>query len=229
MKTITVFITTALTILLFINCSRRQGNFFQPGNEDKFIAIQPFDNYDPVKIDFICNEIQNFFNAHVVVLPPISIPETFRLPLSMSYSADSILNLLSTKLDSKVIEVIGVTSWGIGITQKGKLKTSHPFHYYPVQRIFGLADFGGNCAVISDAYFKSGDPTVFQHRLRTTLIHEIGHTIGLDHCSSEKCIMSEQNGTVYGLDKSEDDYCVQCRKKLEQINPVYPWLKPAVH
>jgi archaemetzincin len=224
MRTIAVITTTALTILLLTGCARKQENFFQPGNQDKIIAVQPFNRYDTHKLDFICKEIGNFYNARVIVLNPVTIPETYRLPLSQSYSADSILDLLSTKLSREIIEVVGVTSLGIGIKQKGKPRTTHPFHVYPVQRVFGLADFTGNCAVISDAYFRSADSTVFQHRLRTTVIHEMGHNIGLDHCSFERCVMAEQNGTLFGLDISENDYCINCRKKLKKINPFYTWL-----
>ena len=131
--------------------------------------------------------------------------------------------MLSTKLNDEVIEIVGLTHKDIYILKKEKNPTNNPLFDHSVQPVFGFADFTGNCAVITDAMFKSTDTIVFQLRLRTSVIHEIGHNIGLDHCQYMRCIMSEKNGRLSALDKSERDYCADCRKKLKKINPAYPW------
>lgn len=218
-----ILLAGAITLLLS-GCSKSRENFFQPGNQNKIIALQPLDNYNTKQLDFISKEIENFFNVKVIILQQVNLPESFRLEKEAKiYAADSILDMLSTKLDNEIIEIIALTHKSIYILRNDKTK-------YPldkgVQPVFGLADFTGNCAVVTDVLFSSSDTLVFQHRLRTTVIHEIGHNIGLDHCSSQRCIMSEQNGKLSALDNSETDYCTHCRKKLKKINPAYPWLKP---
>jgi archaemetzincin len=213
----------ATTSLLLTGCTKGRENFFQPGNQSKIIALQPLDDYNPKQIDFIRKEIESFYNVKVIVLQSVNLPESFRLESEAKiYSADSILDMLSAKLDNQIIEVVALTHKSIYVL---KNKTNNSILGKGVQPVFGLADFTGNCAVITDVLFNSIDTIVFQHRLRTTVIHEIGHNIGLDHCASERCIMSEQNGKLSALDKSERDYCNQCRKKLKKINPAYPWLK----
>ncbi len=216
-----IFLLATISLLL-TGCSKGRENFFQPGNQNKIIALQPLDDYNPKQLDFIRKEIENFYNVKVIVLQPVNLPESFRLEGEAKiYSADSILDMLSAKLDNEIVEVIALTHKSIFILQKDK--TKDPLFGKGVQPIFGLADFTGNCAVVTDVLFNSIDTAVFQHRLRTTVIHEIGHNIGLDHCASERCIMSEQNGKLSALDKSERDYCDDCRKKLKKINSFYSW------
>jgi len=218
-----VFLGGAIFLLLS-GCNKGRENFFQPGNQNKTIALQPLDDYNPKQLAFIRKEIENFYNVKVIVLQSVNLPGAFRLEREAKiYSADSILDMLSMKLDNEIIEVVALTHKSIYILQKDK--TNNPLFGKGIQPVFGLADFTGNCAVVTDILFSSVDTTVFQHRLRTTVIHEIGHNIGLDHCLSERCIMSEQNGKLSALDKSERDYCKQCRKKLKKINPGYPWVK----
>lgn len=225
-----VFIAAIIPLLLF-GCSRSRETFFQPGNQNKIIALQPLDDYNTKQLDFISKEIEKFYNVTVIILKSVDLPETFRLAKEAKlYSADSILDMLSTKLDDEVIEIVGLTHKDIYILKKEKNKTNNPLFDNSVQPIFGLADFTGNCAVITDAMFKSTDAIVFQHRLRTSVIHEIGHNIGLDHCQyKQRCIMSGQNGRLSALDKSERDYCAACRKKLKKINPAYSWSMPLLY
>lgn len=223
MKPIAEAFIVIISLLLF-GCNRSRETFFQPGNQNKIIALQPLDDYDTKQLDFISKEIENFYTVRVIILKPAKLPETFRLAKEANlYSADSILDMLSTKLDDEVIEIVGVTHKDIYILKKEKNITNNTLFDNSVQPIFGFADFAGNCAVVTDAMFKSSDIMVFQHRLRTSVIHEIGHNIGLDHCQYERCIMSEQNGKLFALDKSERDYCNYCRKKLKKINPAYRW------
>jgi len=220
-----IFLLATISALL-PGCSKDRENFFQPGNQHKTIALQPLDDYNPGRLDYIRKEIENFFHVKVVVLQPVNLPESFSLEREAKiYSADSILDMLSMKLNNEIIEIIALTHKGIYVLQKDK--TNNILFGKGVQPVFGLGDFNGNCAVITDVLFNSVDTAVFQHRLRTTVIHEIGHNIGLDHCASERCIMSEENGKLSSLDKSERDYCYQCRKKLKKINAAYPWLKPS--
>lgn len=216
-----IFLLATISLLVS-GCSKGRENFFQPGNQSKTIALQPLDDYNSEQLDFIRKEIENFYNVKVIVLHQVSLPESFRLEREAKiYSADSILDMLSTKLNNEILEVIALTHKGIYILPKNK--TDNSLSGKRIQPLFGLADFTGNCAVITDVLFNSIDTAVFQHRLRTTVIHEIGHNIGLDHCASQRCIMSAQNGKLSALDKSGRDYCADCRRKLKKINSVYSW------
>ncbi len=216
MKITHVFISVIM-LLVISGCTRYKDNFFQERNKNKIIALQPLGNYDLVQLTFISKELSNYYKRQVVILNPVPIPLTFRLaPNAELYSADSILNMLSGLLNTEIIKVVGVTSKNIYIKKESSDKTINELSGNSVSPVFGFGDYPGNCSVVSDYLFKTSATTIFQRRLRTVIIHELGHNLGLDHCIFNKCIMSGENGNIPILDKSGNDYCHRCKRKLNQ-------------
>ena len=215
MKFILVFITAIIIILTIPGCIKYKDNFFQEKNRNKIIALQPLDDYDMEQLGSISKEISSFYQRNVIILEPISIPSTFRLaPAIELYSADSILNMFSGLLTDEIIEVVGLTNKSIYILKKHANKTTSKLWGHNVSVVLGFGDYPGNCSIVSDYLFKTKDTTFLRHRLRTVIIHEIGHNLGLDHCTFDGCIMSEENRKFPVLDKSGNDYCDLCKSKL---------------
>lgn len=215
MKTFSVFII-ALTCLSQYSCTKHDGNFLLNKNQKKIIALQPLDNFDKEQLDFIRDEISSFYNRKVIILKPQVIPDTFIFPKTGMYSADSIINFLYRLANDTIIEVVGLTHRNIYIMaeiKKEQIKDNVANAYFSC--VFGLGDVSGNFCVISDFLIHSTYPPRSKHRLRTVVFHEMGHNLGLQHCSDDKCIMSEQNGKISTLDKSGNDYCSKCKGKLK--------------
>ena len=209
-------LTAAIISILLYSCNKQYDNFLLKKNKEKIIALQPLGEYHTEQLNFISHEISSFYKRKVIILNPITIPPTFRLVKDVElYSADSILNMLSGILNDEIIEVVGLTHKNIYILKKEKKKTKNPLFDYSVSDIFGFGDFPGNCAVISDFMFKTKDSTLFKHRLKTVILHEMGHNLDLDHCRFDQCIMSDQNGKLSFLDKCGNDYCHHCKSKLK--------------
>ncbi len=76
--------------------------------------------------------------------------------------------------------------------------------------IFGQADSVEQIAVVSTHRLKGER---FIPRLRTEVIHEIGHLLGLGHCFSTACVMFFSN-TVYDTDHKGENFCFLCQRKL---------------
>jgi archaemetzincin len=85
--------------------------------------------------------------------------------------------------------------------------------------VFGIAQKGGKLAAISlyrldqRFYGKKSKPPTLRERAVKEAVHEIGHTLGLDHCSNEACVMSFSND-IMSVDQKEKFFCEECREKV---------------
>jgi archaemetzincin len=86
--------------------------------------------------------------------------------------------------------------------------------------VFGEADIGSGTAIISlcrlrqEYYGLAPDEALFLERAAKEVVHEIGHTFGLGHCSNIKCVMHFSN-SLADTDLKEVNFCNRCRPRLE--------------
>jgi len=55
---------------------------------------------------------------------------------------------------------------------------------------------------------------LFFERTFKELNHELGHTFGLLHCNSPRCVMNFSN-SVLEVDQKSRFFCEKCQKKLK--------------
>jgi archaemetzincin len=81
--------------------------------------------------------------------------------------------------------------------------------------VFGEAAFPGKSALISVWRLKPefhGEPSnakVLAERSVKEAVHEIGHTLGLKHCSKSLCVMHFSN-SIFDTDKKQNLLCDEC-------------------
>lgn len=85
--------------------------------------------------------------------------------------------------------------------------------------VFGLADPKKGTAIVSLArlrneyYGLKPDSRLFNERLIKEVVHELGHTWGISHCSNTKCVMYFSE-SIQDTDKKRDTFCLDCRVRL---------------
>lgn len=91
--------------------------------------------------------------------------------------------------------------------------TDHDLYAPGLNFIFGQAELRGQTAAISVYRLieGSGEPLtpIEGRRIRTEVVHELGHVFGLEHCADPYCAMYFSN-TLMDTDRKGDRFCAVC-------------------
>lgn len=166
------------------------------------ILIQPLGNVPAEKIKILEKTLSKFYKTDVVVLKNEEIPNHVKIKNSSKNSADKILLFYNSKYFFSNKKILIVTTKDICTT---RFINGKKFKNWGV---FGLGTIYGPSCVISTYRIKSTD------RLTKVAIHEIGHTKGLSHCETKKCVMNDAKGLGSNVDKCYSNLCDKCSKKI---------------
>jgi archaemetzincin len=88
-------------------------------------------------------------------------------------------------------------------------------YVHDLNYVFGEAYAPGNAALISlwrlkpEFYKEKPDGKMLETRALKEATHELGHTLGLQHCFRSACVMHFSN-SIFDTDKKQNVFCDEC-------------------
>ena len=168
------------------------------------VDIVPVGEVDPVVKREASNGLRSIYDCEVSVSDARAVPESAYDTDREQYRAEEFIDLAKR---------VGRGSKNIAITPED-------LYYHRRNYVFGLAYLGGSGSVIStyrlrtssDGGFSDRSASeIFSDRVRTEVVHEIGHTFGLEHCDNNRCVMNF-SPTVREVDLKEERLCGSCQR-----------------
>lgn len=184
--------------------SQKQVNTKAPESE-KVIHILPLGNVIQENIEVVKSSIKNFYGYDCIVLSQVEPTSDIIAPSGTRYEAGKILKKYRTK-DFRIILTEG------DIAYPNKEKKSQEYG------IFGLGFMPGTTSVVSTFRLKRNvSHKLFLERLTKVALHEIGHNLGLNHCTNEpRCMMNDARGTIKQVDHEKIWFCDKCQMQLKK-------------
>ncbi len=160
------------------------------------LTLIPFQSVDPNVVSHLAQDLSGL-GFTVSVGSPIEIPAHAYDPQRRQYHAEA---LLAVVRDIPGARVLGITKADLFVET--------------LNFVFGLAEKPGSAAVISLCRLQAGiDAQIYRQRIAKEAVHEVGHTLGLDHCPNPECVMHFSN-SLRDTDRKGNHFCAACKRLL---------------
>jgi archaemetzincin len=156
-------------------------------------------------LEWIESATAEWFPFPIRRLPALSIPEGAYDAKRGQYQSIEIMKMLAQHAPRDASRILGVTDVDLAIPM--------------LSFLFGQAQFDGPIAVVSlcrlhqEFYGLPPQESLLRERTVKEVLHELGHTFGLVHCSDPSCAMSLATH-IELVDAKAEQYCARCGLQL---------------
>lgn len=194
-----------ICILLLAACNTRPAT--------TIVAIQPIGQVPAANIAIVKQALDSVYHYQIIVLPAIPPPQQAFVNIKTPrYGANKLIAYLKEVKPDSVNYIVGLTGYDISITKHDWLgRIKEPQSRYEDFGIFGLGYMPGKSCIVS--YYRLGNKaTALHNRLAKISVHELGHNLGLNHCTNKTCVMADAVEKISTIDDAEMRLCDLCRK-----------------
>ncbi len=169
------------------------------------ITLISFGYFRKDLLEVVAGEVKNQYSMPVFFREGHLDLSDFYDPARRQYNGNMLLKHLNTEIASDHAKTLGLFSVDLFI----------PILTY----IFGQAALNGRTGIASlyrlsnERYGMDPDDKLLLERFTKEVIHELGHTFGLVHCSIPSCVMRSST-YVEDIDQKEQNLCLHCREAM---------------
>jgi archaemetzincin len=170
-----------------------------------YIDIVPIGEVDETLLSFLRQSIFQTLKIEPRIRNCRFDPSLVYDPIRNQYNSSGLLLQLISDPPPETFKILGVTELDLFI----------PIFTF----LFGEAQLNGIGALVStyrlhnQFYGIPENKELLKNRLLKEAIHELGHTFGLIHCFTLKCVMKSST-YVEEIDQKSIDFCRLCEEKI---------------
>lgn len=162
------------------------------------ISLYLYDNFPVQKAQMLADALKETYPSVSIQKEPLVLPKEHYNRERKRYSGTGLLKDLSKLHKGNVV---------MGLTDEVIFKANE---LSPTYGIFGVSPVGAYVAVISSTR-PSGKQHTNDHLVKL-MMHELGHSFGLNHCSNQHCFMVDaEHGNKFSQTTS---FCNECKAFL---------------
>lgn len=170
------------------------------------VDIVPIGDVPVANINAAVSALESIYDCDATIIDQQDFPENAYDQPRDQYEAGVIIDYVSE---------LGDGDYTLGITE-------HDLFFRRRNYIFGLAYLGGGGSIISTHRLKivpdggittQPEDEIAAARIRKEAVHEVGHTLGLEHCDNARCVMNF-SPTVREVDIKEETLCGSCSREI---------------
>ena len=171
--------------------------------KDRVVYILPLGNVNFSSLNEIKSSVETFYGFKCIIRDSVHLSKDILTESRKRYDALKILRKYNSRENLLIVTEKDIAHYNIkrGVKEWG---------------IVGLGYRPGTVCVVSTYRIKKNvSEKIFIDRLKKVSIHEVGHNLGIGHCTKDKqCLMNDKNGLVSQIDKEKMFICANCRKSI---------------